>query len=70
MAADWRKLENDWKDHDIALVAEVDCTAHHNQEFCEDYEVQVRTPGLRQLFSFVLCVFWREVLAPVECDVV
>jgi hypothetical protein len=27
MAADWEKLAEEWKDHAVGLVAEVDCTA-------------------------------------------
>jgi thiol-disulfide isomerase/thioredoxin len=42
MAEDWEKLEEDWKDHDVALVAEVDCTSDGGQPICDDFDVQVR----------------------------
>lgn len=41
MAEDWEKLEDDWKDHDIALIAEVDCTSDGGQPICDDFDVQV-----------------------------
>ncbi|KAL3918649.1 MAG: hypothetical protein SGILL_004137 [Bacillariaceae sp.] len=40
MAEDWEKLEEDWKDHDVALIAEVDCTSDGGQPICDDFDVQ------------------------------
>jgi thiol-disulfide isomerase/thioredoxin len=37
MADDWKKLEDDWKDHEVALIAEVDCTSDGGQPICEEY---------------------------------
>lgn len=42
MEEDWQKLEDDWKGHEYALVAEVDCTSDGGQPICEDFEIQVR----------------------------
>lgn len=36
MAGDWERLEEDWKDHEVALVAEVDCTSDGGQPLCEE----------------------------------
>ena len=38
MAPAWEKLAEDWKDHPIGLVAEVDCT--EERALCEDFEIQ------------------------------
>jgi hypothetical protein len=40
MAEDWEKLAEDWKGHEVALVAEVDCTDSASESICEDFEVQ------------------------------
>jgi hypothetical protein len=40
MADDWSKLEEEWKDHPVGLVASVDCTADEGQPVCEGFEVQ------------------------------
>ena len=42
MAGDWAKLEADFKDHAVALVASVDCADDDNQEICSDFNVEVR----------------------------
>ena len=42
MAEDWEKLGEEWKDHPVGLIAEVDCTSDEGQPVCEDFEVQVR----------------------------
>merc|ERR1711971_503369 len=39
MASDWEKLTNEYKDHDVALVGEVDCTNDINDELCEEFSV-------------------------------
>ena len=41
MAADWARLENDFADHNIALVASVDCSEEENDSICEDFGVEV-----------------------------
>jgi uncharacterized coiled-coil protein SlyX len=38
MAADWERLAQDWKDHDVGLIAEVDCTEQPG--LCEEFEVE------------------------------
>jgi len=40
MAADWARLENDFADHNIALVASVDCSEEENDSICEDFGVE------------------------------
>ena len=42
MAEDWQKLEEDWKEHDVALIAEVDCTSDAGQPLCDEFQVEVR----------------------------
>jgi thiol-disulfide isomerase/thioredoxin len=42
MAEDWDKLGDDYDGHDVALIAEVDCTSDEGQPICEDFDVQVR----------------------------
>jgi thiol-disulfide isomerase/thioredoxin len=37
MADDWTKLEEDWKDHDVALVGDVDCTSEGGKPICDEY---------------------------------
>jgi thiol-disulfide isomerase/thioredoxin len=37
MADDWAKLEEDWKDHDVALIGDVDCTSEGGKPICEEY---------------------------------
>lgn len=39
MASDFERLANDWAGHDIALVAEVDCTADDSEEICDRFNV-------------------------------
>lgn len=41
MAKDWETLSDEWKDHAVGLIAEVDCTADDGLPLCEDFEVQV-----------------------------
>jgi thiol-disulfide isomerase/thioredoxin len=41
MGPDWEKLMNEYKDHDIALVAEVDCTSDTGDDLCEQFNVEV-----------------------------
>ena len=40
MAPDWEKLSEEWKDHKVGLVAEVDCTDEDSLALCEKYEVE------------------------------
>jgi hypothetical protein len=42
MADDWDRLADDFSGHDVALIAEVDCTSDEGQPVCEDFDVQVR----------------------------
>jgi thiol-disulfide isomerase/thioredoxin len=37
MADDWTKLEEDWKDHEVALIGDVDCTSEGGKPICEEY---------------------------------
>jgi thiol-disulfide isomerase/thioredoxin len=41
MGPDWEKLMTEYKDHDVALVAEVDCTSDNGDELCEKFNVEV-----------------------------
>jgi thiol-disulfide isomerase/thioredoxin len=43
IAPAWQKLMDDFKDHDIALVGEVDCTAPEADVICEDFKIEVRS---------------------------
>jgi thiol-disulfide isomerase/thioredoxin len=38
MAPTWEELADEWKDHKVGLIAEVDCT--QEEELCEEYGVQ------------------------------
>lgn len=40
IAPAWQKLMDDFKDHDIALVGEVDCTAPEADVICEDFKIE------------------------------
>ena len=40
MGPDWEKLMTEYKDHDVALVAEVDCTSDTGDELCEKFNVE------------------------------
>ena len=40
MAGDWQKLMDDFSGHKTALVAEFDCTAEGNEDFCSEVGVQ------------------------------
>ena len=40
MAPAWEKLTEDWKDHGIGLVGEVDCTSPEGQPLCEKFDVE------------------------------
>jgi len=40
MAADWARLENDFADHKVAMVASVDCSEEENDSICEDFGVE------------------------------
>ena len=46
MADDWEQLAEDWKDHPVGLIGEIDCTTEEGLALCEDFEIQVR------VFSF------------------
>ena len=50
MGPDWEKLMTEYQDHDVALVAEVDCTSDTGDELCEKFNVEV-------CFFFVTVVF-------------
>ena len=41
MGPDWEKLMTEYQDHDVALVAEVDCTSDTGYELCEKFNVEV-----------------------------
>jgi hypothetical protein len=51
MADDWVTLSEEWKDHAMGLIAEVDCTADDGLPLCEDFEVQVSFGDLIQFLS-------------------
>jgi len=40
MAEDWAQLEEDFKDHKVALVGSVDCTAEESADLCELFQVE------------------------------
>lgn len=40
MAGDWEKLAADWKDHEVGLVAEIDCTTETGSPLCEQFHVE------------------------------
>lgn len=40
MASDWEKLAEEWKDHAVGLIAEVDCTEESGKPLCEEYGVE------------------------------
>uniref|UniRef100_A0A6T6DKH9 Thioredoxin domain-containing protein n=1 Tax=Craspedostauros australis TaxID=1486917 RepID=A0A6T6DKH9_9STRA len=40
MADSWIQLAEDYEGHDVALIAEIDCTSDGGQVLCEDFEVQ------------------------------
>jgi len=40
MQHDWERLAKDWEGHEIALVADLDCTAEENEGVCEEYDVE------------------------------
>jgi hypothetical protein len=40
MAPDWEKLGEEWKDHAVGMIAEVDCTEESGKPLCEDYGVE------------------------------
>ena len=42
MADDWEQLAEDWKDHPVGLIGEIDCTTEEGLALCEDFEIQVR----------------------------
>ncbi len=35
----WEKLAEEWKDHPVGLIAEVDCTDEDSHNICEEMEV-------------------------------
>jgi thiol-disulfide isomerase/thioredoxin len=39
MAMDFKHVAIDWKDHEIGLVAEVDCEGIDSEDICDDYEI-------------------------------
>jgi hypothetical protein len=40
MAPDWEKLGEEWKDHAVGLIAEVDCTEDSGKPLCEEYGIE------------------------------
>ena len=38
MASDWEQLGADWDNHEIGMVAEIDCTAEESQDLCDTVE--------------------------------
>jgi hypothetical protein len=38
MAPDWEKLADEWSDHKVGLIAEIDCT--EEATLCQDFEVE------------------------------
>ena len=40
MAPDWEKLGEEWKDHAVGMIADVDCTEEGGKPLCEDYGVE------------------------------
>ena len=40
MADDWEQLGKEWNDHEVGLIAQVDCTSDDGQPICEDFDVQ------------------------------
>ena len=42
MAGDWEQLADDWKDHPVGMIGEIDCTTEEGLALCEDFEIQVR----------------------------
>ena len=40
MAEDFSKLADDWKDHKVGLVAEIDCTTEEGSPLCEQFNVE------------------------------
>jgi hypothetical protein len=39
MAGDFKHLSIEWKDHEIGLVAEVDCEGIDSEKICDDFEI-------------------------------
>ena len=40
MAPDWEKLAEEWKDHEVGMVAEIDCTAPEAEALCQQFGVE------------------------------
>ena len=51
MADDWEKLGEDWKDHPVGMIGEIDCTTDEGLALCEDFEVQVSKEGYRSHYT-------------------
>ena len=70
MKEDWDKLADEFANHPIALIAEVDCTADEGQPICADFDIQVRTSCLpachifHVCYIFLLLVFSHSLHAP------
>ena len=54
MAADWDKLADQYANHPVALIGEVDCTSDDGQPVCEDFDIQVRVSCVVHHFM----LFW------------
>jgi hypothetical protein len=54
MADDWETLSEEWKDHAVGLIAEVDCTADDARPLCEELEVQVSFGDVIQFLSMYM----------------
>jgi thiol-disulfide isomerase/thioredoxin len=39
MASDFKHVSIEWKDHEIGLVAEVDCDGIDSERICDDFEI-------------------------------
>jgi hypothetical protein len=54
MADDWETSSEEWKDHAVGLIAEVDCTADDASRLCEELEVEVSFGGVIQFLSMYM----------------
>lgn len=57
MAPAWEKLADDFKSHDIALVAEVDCDSPGSENVCDEFDV-TSFPSL----------YWGDVSSPEQYE--
>ena len=37
----WKKLADDWKDHDHGVIAQVNCNSEHGYEICNHFGIEV-----------------------------